>query len=207
MNQPIKTPTKAELESRVQLENEKLEKLNDVADDLEAEAQKLTVAFDADPSEELFGRKAVLSQKAKNARVAASEQQAVAQKAEGELRAYERNTIGQELSRKEETIRKKFSGAVDLIVEAIEQLDGAINELSAHHHERLAAQSQGVPLGRLSMSAIIAELSPRLASYQPSNALDQSRAYLKVEGQHTNRDAIVELHVQRAAGHLANTLY
>lgn len=209
MNQPIPTPTKSELEAKAQEENDKLARLQDVAEDLEAEAQKLARVFDVEPSEEIFAKKAVLLQKAKNARTAVTEQQKVAQTAVEDLRRYERNTIGQELSAKERTIREKFETAVDLIAQGIGELDGAIDALASHNSERLSAQQQGVPLNRLSLEGIVTELSQKLARFRATNSIDlaHTSAHLVMGGQNTNNQATIGLHVQRSAARVPNTLH
>lgn len=209
MNQPIKIPSKSDLEANAQRESEKLARLQEVASDLEAEAQKLARAFDLEPSEEIFAKKAVLLQKAKNAQAAAAEQQKVSQLADEELRRFERNTISQELSAKEAAIREQFENAIDLIAQGIDGLDGAINALATHQSDRLSAQQQGVPLSRISLEAIVNGLSHKLARFHGAHTMERSHtsATLVMGGQHTNNQATIALRVQRSAARVPNTLH
>ncbi len=189
------TPT---TEEQLDAARAELAKLEELANDAEAEAQRWATTFEREPSEEAFTKQAITKQRAKNIR---EEAQAFQRGPLNDLLAQQANAereIAQaELDKELNAIMEKFDRTGRLLADALREMDGSLNELTRFERVRTELGQKGARAARISIESVLLQLSERHCREFRGNQLNQHLTNFSMVLSDYGNEAAVSISVNR----------
>lgn len=185
-----------ETESDARVATERLQQLEQKADEATAEARRWATAFEREPTPEGHTNAAVAAQRAKNALAAVEAQREQLSRLKARQRKREQDELAQAYRAKHAETVSLFEGAGRALVEAVRSFDDALKQLTALQVARQAAVAKNVPFGdNLQLEEFVRVFNGELGAVTAQRPQDNGTVFANAV--YANGENTIAIHLRR----------